>query len=319
MAFDFSFLLLAKICKATCYESSQLYRLPKLFILRIIIICVSICNMNIMFVDQLNNAGSIKASESVNWLLARGISSITTDELAALLGIPKNHVPQRMVALKRRREIVSPAQGLWVPVPPEYMTWGAPPAIDVIDSLMRHLKTDYYIGWLSAAELHGASHHAPQVFQVATSRSVRARTVGRSRFQFFLREHIKQVSVIQTETKSGMVPVSSMETTLLDVTKDVGNVGGIDNAANLVIELCEASAPDMDAIVTLSLYYPVTAARRLGFLLENFTEISGLHKLKDACAKRNITSSLLDPHAEPIGVVDAGWNIKINREVSPDV
>jgi len=272
-----------------------------------------------MIATQLNSAGQIKASESASWLLAHGISSITTNELAALLDIPKNHVPQRMAALKQRREIVSPAQGLWVPVPPEFMTWGAPPAIDVIDALMRHLKSVYYIGWLSAAELHGASHHAPQVFQVATSRAIRARTAGRSRFQFFHREHISKVSMIHTETKSGSVPVSSKETTLLDVANDIGIVGGIDNAANLVIELCEASEPDIEALVALSIYYPVTASRRLGFLMENFTEISGLTLLKTACENRNASSSLLDPQAEPGGAIDAEWNIKINREVSPDV
>jgi hypothetical protein len=103
------------------------------------------------------------------------------------------------------------------------------------------------------------------------------------------------------------------------VSNDVGIGGGIDNAANLVIELSEASELDIDAIVALSVFYPVTAARRLGFLLENYTEVYGLNKLKDACLKRNVASSLLDPQAEPIGSVDAGGNIKINREVSPDV
>jgi len=228
-------------------------------------------------------------------------------------------VPQRMAALKRRREIISPAQGLWMPVPPEFMTWGAPPAIDVIDALMRHLKSAYYVGWLSAAELLGASHHAPQVFQVATSRAIRARTVGRSRFQFFHREHISKVSLIQAETKSGMVPVSNRETTLLDVANDIAIVGGIDNAANLVIELCEVSEPDIEVLVALSVYYPATASRRLGFLMEKFTEISGLAIFKTACEKRNASLSLLDPQAEPGGAIDAEWNIKINRKVSPDV
>ena len=277
------------------------------------------CNMNNDIASQLENTGRIKASESASWLLAHGISSITTDDLAALLGIPKNHVPQRMASLKRRNEIVTPAQGLWVPVPPEFMTWGAPQAIDIINALMQHLNVAYYIGWLSAAELLGASHHAAQVFQVATSRAIRARTVGRSRFQFFHREHIHQVSLIQTETKSGLVPVSSREITLLDVSSDIGIVGGINNAANLVIELCEASEPDIDVLTALSTHYPVTASRRLGFLIENFTETSGLTTLKMACDKRNASTSLLDPLAESSGYIDEGWNIRINREVAPDV
>ncbi|MCL2046446.1 MAG: type IV toxin-antitoxin system AbiEi family antitoxin [Oscillospiraceae bacterium] len=268
---------------------------------------------------QLKNAGQIKASESVDWMLAHGVSSITTNDLAALLGIPKNHVPQRMAALKQRNQIVTPARGLWVPVPPEYMTWGAPPAIEIIDAIMSHLETDYYIGWLSAADLHGASHHAPQVFQVATSRAIRSKTAGRSHFQFYHRERIRKVLLIQKETKSGIVYVSSKETTLLDICNDVGIIGGLDNAANLIMELCDTSYTDMNSLVALTEYYPVTAARRLGFLLEYFTEVTDLDYLKAVCEKQNTSPSILDPQGLPIGILDASWCIKVNREVLPDV
>jgi predicted transcriptional regulator of viral defense system len=273
---------------------------------------------NVNFV-QPESGAPIKASDSVKWLLSRGISSATTNEFSALLGIPPNQVPQRLAALKRRGEIVSPARGLWAPVAPEYLSWGAPPAIDIIDALMRHLNTAYYIGWLSAAELLGASHHAPQVFQVAASKAIRPRTVGRSQFRFYHREHIGCVSLMYFDAKSGMVPVSSRETTLLDIAGDIGIAGGIDNAANLIIELCEAAAPDIDELVALSIHYPAVALRRLGFLMERYTEISTLDKLKTTCAERNAAVSLLDPQAENSGIVNAQWKIKINREVSPDV
>jgi hypothetical protein len=128
--------------------------------------------MNNTLLEKNKNSTQIKASNSASWLLSQGISSITTAELVELLGIPQNHIPSRMAALKRRNEIISPAHGLWIPVLPEYITWGAPPAIDIIDALMRHLGTHYYVGWLSAAQLHGASHQAPQVFQAATSKMV---------------------------------------------------------------------------------------------------------------------------------------------------
>jgi len=276
-------------------------------------------NMNSIILNQIIKEKKIKASDTVNWLLSHGVSSITTDELAALLGIPKNQVPQRMAALKRRKEIISPAQGLWIPVPPEYMTWGAPQAIDMINAMMKHLNAVYYVGWLSAAALLGASHHAPQVFQVATSRAIKARTVGRSRIKFYNRERVNQVPLIQVATKNGEVSVSSRETTLLDVSNDIWNVGGIDHAANLIIELCETAEPDMDVLVALSELYPVTAGRRLGFLMANYTESRGLDKLELACAKRDMALSLLSPQAGYNGAVDARWNIRINQEVSPDV
>jgi len=59
-----------------------------------------------------------------------------------------------------------PAPGLYIPIPSEYSTWGVVPALDFIDQLMKHLGRSYCVGLLSAAEIHGAAHQRPQVFQV---------------------------------------------------------------------------------------------------------------------------------------------------------
>ena len=275
--------------------------------------------MNISILNQINNGKHIKASDSSNWLLAHGISAVTTDELSALLGIPKSQIPQRMAALKKHREIVSPANGLWIPVSPEYRTWGAPPAIDMINAIMKHMESIYYVGWLSAAEYNGASHHAPQVFQVATSRVLRKKSIGRAYFQFYNRNHITSVSCTHIESKNGLVPVSDIETTLLDVSNDIKLVGGIDNATNIIIELCDSSKLNIKHLSSLSKYYPVTAARRLGFLMEHFTHIKNLEILNEASSQRKAALSLLDPLSDSSGSVNTKWKIKINREVSPDV
>jgi predicted transcriptional regulator of viral defense system len=184
---------------------------------------------------------------------------------------------------------------------------------------MKHLNTDYYVGWLSAAEFYGASHHAPQVFQVATSRTLRQKIIGRSRLQFFHREHLSNVPLIHIESKSAMIPVSSRETTLLDIANDIAFVGGIDNAANIIIELCDDVFSDIDALINISKFYPAAAVRRLGFLLENFTDTSNLDKLAEICIERNTATSVLDPLEKFVGKTDKRWNIKINREVTPDV
>ena len=261
----------------------------------------------------------VKATTLSTWLLSRGIASITTDEIAALLAIPKNQVPQRLSPLKKRGEIVMLANGLWAPVPPEYSTWGAPPAIDIIDSIMRFLSTNYYVGWLSAAELHGASHHAPQVFQVAVSRPIREKKVGRSTMQFYCRNHVHLTPIVEYETKNGKIPVSSREATMLDIARDIGHVGGIDNSANLIIELCETSAPDLGVINALSRHFPSSAIRRLGFLIENFTGVSEIEQLREISDNRNAAISLLDPQSRNLGTIDKRWKLKINREVIPDV
>jgi len=261
----------------------------------------------------------VRASELSLWLLSRGISSVTTEEIAAILGIPKNQVPQRLAALGKRGEIVLLANGLWAPVPPEYMTWGAPPAIDFIDALMVHFNSKYYVGWLSAAALHGASHHAPQVFQVAVSRAIRSRIVGRSKLRFYHRSHLNFAATVNVESKSGAVIISGREMTMLDIVSDIGIVGSIDNATNLIIELCEAAAPDFDVLTEISWYYPSSAIRRLGFLLEHFTDVTALEQLKSVCDNRKTSLSLLDPQSANVGKPDTHWQLKINREVEPDV
>jgi predicted transcriptional regulator of viral defense system len=297
----------------------QLCYLSSVFILQFQIQYDIICIMNDSIFYHSNDTNRIKATELAKWLQSRGVSSITTDEVASLLVIPKNQVPQRLAPLKKRGEIVMLAKGLWAPVPPEYLTWGAPPALDIIDALMRYYKVDYYVGWLSAAELLGASHHAPQVFQVAVSRAIREKQIGRSRILFYHRGHIHNIALVKKEQKSGNVPISSKETTMLDIACDVEHVGGIDNAANLIIELCEASSPDLDVINSLSKFYPASALRRLGFLMERFTDVIDLRQLSKISSVRTTAVSLLDPQSDNTGFVDKVWRLKINREVNPDI
>ena len=261
----------------------------------------------------------IKASELSRWLLSRGISTISTDEIATLLAVPINHVPQRLAALKKRGEIVLLSHNLWIPVPPEYMTWGAPPAIDIIGALMKHHNINYYVGWLSAASLLGSSHHAPQVFQVAVSNKIRDKTIGRSKLQFYKRSHINNVSLSNYETKNDIVKISSLETTMFDIVTDIGLIGGIDNAANLIIEICDAKTPNIKEIIKLSKFYPVSATRRLGYIFENFTKIN-TSEIFIVSKESSITSySLLDPQSENFGSIDNKWKLKINKKVEPDI
>ena len=145
----------------------------------------------------------LPARNLADWMLENGLVAATTAEIARLLAIPEGHVRQRMATLRSHGEVVSPARGLWVPIPHEYRSWGAPEALYYIDALMEYYKTDYCIGWLSAAELYGASHQAPQVFQVATSRPLRSKNVGRSKLQFVTRDYVSSIGRKQLSRSIG--------------------------------------------------------------------------------------------------------------------
>ena len=262
--------------------------------------------------------GAVRAPASADWLLSRGTSAMTVLELADLLDVPEDHVRRRLHAPASRGEWVQPVRGLWVPVPPEYRTWGAPPGIELIDAMMRHLGTRYYVGWLSAAAIHGASHQAPQVFQVAVDRMVRDRTVGRTRFRFVQRPSAMDLPTIERPTRSGTARVSTSEVTALDVATDPDLAGGIDNSATVIIELADDDAFDVATLASLAARFPAASGRRVGYMLEHLTDHDGLVPLHAAVADRSSSPSRLDPTRPAAGPVDERWNLYLNRDLEPE-
>lgn len=49
---------------------------------------------------------------------------------------------------------------------------------------MHHLDQPYYVGLLSAAAIHGASHHQPMAFQVVTDKPTREMHAGKVTIRF---------------------------------------------------------------------------------------------------------------------------------------
>ena len=261
---------------------------------------------------------AVRAPASADWLLSRGTSAMTVPELADLLDVPEDQVRRRLHAPASRREWVQPVRGLWVPVPPEYRTWGAPPGIELIDAMMRHLNTGYYVGWLSAAAIHGASHQAPQVFQVAVDRMVRDRTVGRTRFRFVQRPSAMDLPTIERPTRSGTARVSTPEVTALDVATDPDLAGGIDNSATVIIELADNDTFTVATLASLATRFPAASGRRVGYVLEHFTDHDDMAPLHDAVIDRSSSPSRLDPTRPAAGPVDGRWNLYLNRELEPE-
>ena len=271
------------------------------------------------YISKNVRAGEVKARDIVSWLLSHGINAVTTKELSYSLGIPENHVRQRLVPLLKRGEMISPARGLWIPVPFEYRQWGAPEAILYISLMMSHLNVDYYIGWMTAAAVLGASHHAAQVFQVATSRAVANRVIGRSDLRFFTRGNVGSLPIFHYKTHTGVVNVSTRAATMLSVTNDLNIVSGLDNAANIIIELSETEDPFISEIISCSNLFPISALRRLGWILENFTDTRDLDQLAAISLESDIKLSKLSVHRAYSNSIDKTWSLDINERIEPDV
>lgn len=227
-------------------------------------------------------------------------------------------MPQRLAALRKRASIFSPARGLWAPVPPEYRTWGAPDPMLYIDDMMNHLDVGYLVGWLTAAARHGASHQAPQVFQVATSRSLRGRDFGRSRLQFFSRSYVADARCSARELSRTGVRVATPCMTMLMLVADPGISGGMSNVATAVVELADENPGYAAEVTAAAGLFADSAPRRLGHILDVFGE-GAPDGLREYCAGLTTSESYLSPMAAKEGKLDRTWNIVVNEEVDPDL
>lgn len=287
-------------------------------ILRKVTKCVTLANMN-AHTSHTTAQAVVKARDIPNWLLSHGITSATTEDIARYIDVPANQVRQRMATPAKRSEIVSPARGLWVPVAPEYREWGGPEAITYIDSLMRHLNAHYYVGWMSAAALLGASHHASQVFQVASSKVVANRVIGRSDIRFYVRSNVSTLPTFQFKTQTGFATVSTRAATMLSIANDMEMASGPNNAANVIIELSETDDAYLQEVADCSSLFPASALRRLGWILDTFADGQDLEPLAAISQMNKTKLSKLSMYDTYSGRIDKKWSLDINTRIEPDV
>ena len=261
---------------------------------------------------------SIKPSELSDWLTAHGIPAITTEECAHLLGIPANEVSQRLIRLRSKGQQVAAARGLWIPVPAEYREMGAPEPIRYIHYLMSFYGCNYGVGWLSSASLNGSSHQAPQVFQVAVDKPLRARSIGRSNLQFYYRSYIPMITKQKLSFSAGSAFVCTPGATMLMVSADPMYCSGIDNAATIICELSDDHEDYMKDVMANAAFFPRSAIHRLGWILDHLAGISDLDVLMEYC-NRLSEPTMLSPGGARSGSIDKKWNVIENRRIEADI
>lgn len=251
-------------------------------------------------------------------LLAAGIHAFTTDDAAAAAGIRSESARPALARLSKNKLVFSPARGLYIPIPPEYRSWGAVPAASFVDALMHHLDRAYYVGYLSAAEIHGAAHQRPQVFQVVTDRDVRDRDFGRVRLRFITNRAAASLPSTRRNTPTGTMAVATPELTALDLANRPSNGGALHNVATVLIDLVDDGKLDDVALASLAARFPVAASRRTGWIVERFTDVR-LDALADAVSASVDEPSKLDQHGPRRGAVDPRWRVRVNAEIEPDL
>lgn len=249
-------------------------------------------------------------------LLSRGQHSFTLAEAEDLLERDGDAVRKGIERLMRKGQVFSPGRSFYVVVPPEFRSWGTVPAAHFIDDLMGFLRRRYYVALLSAAELHGAAHQAPQVFQVMVDRHLRDRDNGRARLRFFTGAHVAEAPVERRNVPTGRVTLATKELTAVDLVEHPSAAGGIDNLATVLAEL---GPLDGVLLATASERRARSVARRLGWLLEFVTAEVDLNPLREIAAGVDGTPTDLLAGGARRGSVDRSWNVRVNVRVEPDL
>jgi predicted transcriptional regulator of viral defense system len=200
-------------------------------------------------------------------LLATGRGVFCADEAQKEIGINRGALLDAAERLQRRGQLIRPRRGFYVIVPPQHFMMGAPPPEWYIDALMRHENRPYYVGLLTAAVAHGASHQAVMEFQVVTNKLLPDIEAGRTRIVFSYRKDVAAVSagIEDRKTPSGTMKLSSPELTALDLVRYPHRGAGLDNIATVLSELAERSQPKK--LATLSGAFEKAVVQRLGHLL----------------------------------------------------
>lgn len=254
-------------------------------------------------------------------LVSTGRVVFTNGEAEEALGIGHGAFLDAAERLQRRKILLNPRQGLYVVVPPQYASWGAPPPGWYIDALMRHERKPYYVGLLKAAEFHGATHQAVMEFQVVTSKRLPEIRSGRNLIKFYHRKDMAAVAggTEDRKTDTGTMKISSAALTALDMLRYPQAAGGIDNIATVLSDLGPRIDPAQLAALSDKMERPVV--QRLGYLLERLGHGARVAPMRAALNARRVAPwteldrrEARDPDFAPAPLErDSRWRVTIRR------
>jgi predicted transcriptional regulator of viral defense system len=102
-----------------------------------------------------------------------GKRCFTIQDVVDKFGVSKGLVRVSVNSLLKSGDLISPARGLYVIVPPEHQHHGSIPPQELVPLVMRYLGANYYVALLSAGLLYGATHQKPARFQVISDERIK--------------------------------------------------------------------------------------------------------------------------------------------------
>ncbi len=223
--------------------------------------------------------------EYLKQLRSVGKQSFTIEQAMSDLKISRHSVLSAAHRHKKSRELISPARGFYVIVPPEHRQFGSLPADELLPLLMKHLNIEYYVAILTAAQYHGATHQKPGSFQVICEKQIQRKLkFGRVWIDCIYKKSIKDLPIQNITVKTGYLKLATPELTAIDIIKYPHKSGGLNHIATVLSELIEninaEKLIDFAEKINETIYL-----QRLGFILEHIDTM-------DEAAKQRVIDAL---------------------------
>lgn len=255
---------------------------------------------------------------------ARGRVYFTTEEALAELRISSDALRSGIYKLRKKKEVVSPAKGLYIIVPPEYQNIGCLPPEELTPILMKYWKLDYYVSLLTASLYHGASHQKPQIFQIIVSKQIKPLLCGKVKIEFIYKKNLNNIPIQDKVVKSGYLKIATPETTAMDLLLYVHRSGGLNHVATVLSELLESmKVNELSKLISSSAQK--AWIQRLGYILEKIDPLETkkrdqiVHLLKTYLAQQNISFVALNPDLPIKGISrNHDWKLIENTIIESD-
>jgi len=258
--------------------------------------------------------------EYLDKLTANGECCFSIEQ--ATLHLDKNYktLLSAIERLRNKGKLASPSKGFYVIVPPQYRVLGCIPADQFLPQLMSFWQCSYYVGLLSAARIHGASHQALQVTQVMLDKTHRPINCGKIHIRFLVNRHLAETPTQEVTTPKSILTISTPEGTAMDLFRYSNQAGGLNHVITVLEELADSMKTNkLQKLLASTSSLPWK--QRLGYCLEQLGE----HKLADVVAdhlgkQRRIVYLLLSPRSSrKTGQRDGKWKLIINTQLESDL
>jgi len=208
-------------------------------------------------------------SKYIDNLQSEGKYSFTLREIKSKFKKNINTIRMSLLRLSKKGKIVSVKKGFYVIVPPDYSKSGILSPLLFVNDMMNNVNKKYYVGLLSAAVFHGATHYQPQELYVVTVKpALRHISVKGIKINFVIKSVLPLGNIQEQKTDTGFINISEPEMTAVDLIQFEKKIGGLSRATNIINEILE-KLDSKKFKKLLKCNIPIAVLQRFGYILEN--------------------------------------------------